>query len=49
MPSNKRSAKVAERLGCKVEGVIRQSYFMNGRLDDLVITGLLKTEWTSQH
>jgi ribosomal-protein-serine acetyltransferase len=48
MPSNTRSAKVAERLGFKVEGVIRQSYFMNGRLDDLVITGLLKTEWKSQ-
>ncbi|WP_276132684.1 GNAT family N-acetyltransferase [Polluticoccus soli] len=47
MPANKRSAKVAERLGCKVEGVIRQSYFMNGRLEDLVITGLLKTEWKS--
>lgn len=46
MPSNKRSAKVAERLGARIEGVIRQSYFMNGRLDDLVITGLLKNEWT---
>ena len=48
MPSNKRSAKLAERLGSKVEGVIRQRYFMNGRLDDLVITGLLITEWTSK-
>lgn len=45
MPSNKRSAAVADRLGFKVEGVIRQSYFFNGRLDDLVITGLLKSEW----
>jgi Acetyltransferases, including N-acetylases of ribosomal proteins len=45
MPSNKRSAKLAERLGCKVEGVVRQSYYMNGRLDDLVITGLLRSEW----
>lgn len=46
MPSNVRSAAVAERLGFKVEGIIRQSYFMNGKLDDLVVTGLLKSEWT---
>jgi ribosomal-protein-serine acetyltransferase len=46
MPSNMRSASIANRLGFKVEGIIRQSYFMNGKLEDLVITGLLKTEWT---
>lgn len=45
MPSNKRSAAVAERLGFKIEGVIRQSYFFNGKLEDLIITGLLKSEW----
>ncbi len=45
MPGNTRSGVLAQRLGCKVEGVIRQSYFMNGKLEDLVITGLLKNEW----
>jgi len=45
IPANKRSAKVAERLGCKVEGVIRQSYLRNGKAEDIVITGLLKGEW----
>lgn len=45
MPSNMRSGAVAERLGFKIEGVIRQSYFFNGRLEDLVIAGLLKPEW----
>ncbi|RYD55315.1 MAG: N-acetyltransferase [Sphingobacteriales bacterium] len=45
MPTNTRSAAVANRLGFKIEGVIRQSYFFNGRLEDLVITGLLKDEW----
>ncbi len=45
MPSNKRSAALAERMGCKVEGVLRQSYFFNGKLEDLVISGLLKSEW----
>lgn len=46
MPGNERSRKLAERVGCKVEGLIRQSYFMNGKLEDLIITGLLKSEWT---
>jgi ribosomal-protein-serine acetyltransferase len=43
---NKRSAHVAQRLGCKIEGVIRQSCLRNGKLEDLVIAGLLKSEWT---
>lgn len=43
--ANKRSARVAERLGCKIEGIIRQSYLRNGKPEDIVITGLLKTEW----
>lgn len=45
IPSNTRSAKVAERLGCRVEGVIRQSHIRNGKPEDIVITGLLKSEW----
>ncbi|HXS35158.1 MAG TPA: GNAT family protein [Flavipsychrobacter sp.] len=43
--SNDRSAHVAERLGCKVEGVIRQSFLKNGKLEDVIVTGILKTEW----
>jgi ribosomal-protein-serine acetyltransferase len=46
MPQNKRSAKVAERLGFKPEGLIRQSHINNGIVYDLMITGLLKNEWT---
>jgi ribosomal-protein-serine acetyltransferase len=45
VPANKRSAKVAERLGAKIEGVIRQCSIRHGQLEDIVITGLLKTEW----
>ena len=44
-PTNKRSAKVAERLGCKIEGVIRQSVLRNGKPEDIVIAGLLKSEY----
>ncbi len=43
--ANKRSALVAEKAGFKVEGIIRQSYLMNGAYHDIVITGLLKNEW----
>ncbi|MBC7554162.1 MAG: GNAT family N-acetyltransferase [Taibaiella sp.] len=43
--ANKRSAKVAERLGCRIEGVIRQGTLRNGMAEDLVIAGLLKSEW----
>lgn len=46
MVPNRRSAAVAERLGFKVEGIIRQSYILNGAYHDLVLTGLLKTEWS---
>jgi ribosomal-protein-serine acetyltransferase len=45
IPQNTRSAKVAERLGCKVEGILRQSYLKDAKLEDLVVTGLLKSEW----
>ena len=44
-PANKRSAKVAERLGFRIEGVLRQSTLRNGLPDDVVVTGLLKSEW----
>lgn len=45
MISNKRSAAVAERLGFKTEGIIRQNLILNGTYHDLVVTGLLKSEW----
>jgi len=48
VPANKRSAKLAERLGFKVEGVIRQGFIRNGMPEDLVITGLLKSEWQAR-
>ncbi|RYE19909.1 MAG: N-acetyltransferase [Sphingobacteriales bacterium] len=48
VPGNKRSAAIAQKLGFKIEGVLRQSYSMNGKLDDLVITGMLKNEWDAK-
>ena len=45
IPSNMRSAKLAERLGFKIEGILRESYYINGRAEDLVVTGILSKEW----
>ena len=45
VPANKRSAKVAERLGARIEGVIRQSVIRNGIPEDIIIAGILKSEW----
>lgn len=42
--ANTRSAHIAERLGFKIEGIIRQSIMRNGMPEDVVIAGLLKGE-----
>lgn len=47
IPANKRSARVAQRLGFKTEGLIRQSIMRNGLPEDVVIMGLLRSEWKS--
>ena len=46
--ANKRSAGVAAKLGFTIEGVIRQSFVRNGITEDLVVLGLLKSEWKIQ-
>lgn len=45
VPSNIRSAKLAESMGCKIEGVLRDSYFVNGKPENLVVVGILREEW----
>jgi ribosomal-protein-serine acetyltransferase len=44
LPANKRSARVAQRAGFTTEGIIRKSILHNGVAEDLVVTGLLKSE-----
>lgn len=46
LPGNKRSAAVAGRLGFRTEGILRDSTLLHGGYQDLVITGLLRSEWT---
>lgn len=42
---NKRSGAVPERLGFKLEGCLRESEPIHGRLHDFYIYGLLRREW----
>lgn len=45
VPTNTRSAVIAEKFQAKIEGILRDSYLSNGKLCDLVIAGILKSEW----
>ena len=45
VPLNKRSLVLAERLGAKTEGCIRQSLRVGGKLEDVIVTGILRKEW----
>lgn len=49
LPHNERSLAIAFRLGAKIEGCIRQSYLTSGKLEDIVITGILRREWEAAH
>lgn len=42
---NTRSRKIAEQLGFREEGVIRQGEWLHHRFVDLVIYGMLESEW----
>lgn len=42
---NTASKKIPERLGFKLEGIIRQNHKKNGKYSDGLIYGLLKSEW----
>jgi len=49
VPSNTRSLELAKRLGARIEGRIRQCHLSNGKLEDIIITGILREEWMSLH
>lgn len=48
LPDNTRSAKTAQLLGFRTEGVLRDHLLINGSYHDMVVTGLLRREWTAK-
>lgn len=44
-PRNTSSLKTLERLGFRVEGHLRERYFIGGEIQDALMLGLLKREW----
>ena len=42
---NRRGQRAYEKVGFVREGVLRESYFRNGRYYDTVVMGLLQSEW----
>lgn len=49
LPHNAASLAIAHRLGAKMEGRIRQSYVNQGKLEDIVVLGVLRCEWEAMH
>ena len=45
-PRNERSIRALERLGFEREGHLRERYHVNGELQDAVLYGLLRSDWT---
>lgn len=45
VPSNTASKRVLEKLGFKLEGIIRERHFVKGKWIDELDYGLLKKEW----
>jgi len=46
--SNERSAALARRLGFVEEGMLRRGHWRETGVEDLVVMGLLKEEWSSR-
>jgi ribosomal-protein-serine acetyltransferase len=49
VPHNSRSLVLAKRLGATTEGCIRQSLKIAGKLEDVIVTGILRQEWEALH
>lgn len=45
IPENTASERLADKLGFKIEGFVRQSFFLNGMIKDQYLAGLLRAEY----
>lgn len=48
LPFNTRSGALAQKLGAKVEGVLRHNCRLHGSFEDTVIAGILGSEWKAR-
>lgn len=42
------SRDLVTRLGCRVEGTMRQAWYADGEFHDMVVVGVLKEDWLAQ-
>lgn len=42
---NHNSRDLVSRVGCQVEGTMRQAWFANGQFHDMVVVGILQEDW----
>ena len=47
-PENEASVRIAQKCGFRAEGTLRQSFFINGRYQDVQVFSLLRPEWEAQ-
>jgi len=45
-PRNDRSLRLLEKIGCQREGYLRERWRVSGEIQDSLILGLLRREWT---
>ncbi|ELX08146.1 hypothetical protein Jab_2c01910 [Janthinobacterium sp. HH01] len=47
-PENEASVRIAQKCGFRAEGTLRQSFFINGRYQDVQVFSLLRPEWEAR-
>ncbi|KIC38510.1 GNAT family acetyltransferase [Ruegeria sp. ANG-R] len=45
---NHSSRDLIRRVGCEIEGTMRQAWFADGRFHDMVVVGMLQQDWMAQ-
>jgi len=48
VPDNVGSVRIAQKCGFQAEGTLRQSFFIQGRYEDVTIFSLLRPEWEAR-